>query len=513
MLTPADPIHIFPALFISVVGSWIVLKKANLGRVTLSLIFLATCSAINWHEVLYAYLQNVSLSTRSLGVGVKIPSPDFFGSVWLALEEIYYPMWVISSIFLICLFVLLIRRDPFLIRCLLALVWLIGTVVLARTIPWQNIGLGFLGKLSHQYMLLAFTVIVPIVIAQTILSFDTQPEKKGIWLRQLRLDVAIMSIAMAVLTWNKGVNIGQLVWFGGQSSFFGYDPINKSGWKPKEDFRVISMFDMPNANIVAGNYGLDVFDGQLNINNVHWSDYWSSIVYRDPTHNLTTRAGSKWRYWNGTTYDVDSHLRLDLLGIANVRFLLSGLPLKGKALKQVVFPLPNEQAKQRPEYFKNRLDFFKFRLRRIFDPGKLYIYELPRFLPRVFAASRIEIENSKISIYAKHDSIAKVAFDRTIIVSENNIKHLQGLGIIKRLSYQKAKDGFDIILDAPDGGALVVNTFYTPYWKATTDKGQELEIFPANEVQMAISVPHGAKTVQVRYRRPLLKDNIAVLIN
>ena len=205
-------------------------------------------------------------------------------------------------------------------------------------------------------------------------------------------------------------------------------------------------------------------------------------------------------------------LRLDLLGIANVRFLLSGLPLEGGALKPVVVPTPEEQAKRRPEHFKSQADFLKFRLKRIFDPGKLYIYELPRFLPRVFAATGVEAEDANAGSAARHDRISKVAFDRIVVVSGNHIEPLRGLGTVKSLRHRKVTDGFEITLDAPDGGIVVINNFYVPFWEAIAGNGRKLEIVPANAVQMSVGVPPGTKTIRVRYRRPMLRDTVAQLL-
>ena len=194
---------------------------------------------------------------------------------------------------------------------------------------------------------------------------------------------------------------------------------------------MISLFELPTANIVSGMYRMDAFDGQLNISHAGWDNYWFSVVRRDRSINMMTRAGAKWENWNGRTYNVDGHLRLDLLGIANVRFLLSGLPLEGEGLKPVVVPAGEDQAKRRPDSYESQKEYMTFRLRRIFDPGELYIYELPRYLPRVFAAMRVERIDGKADGAALHERVAATAFNGTVVLSKDDARKFDGLGMMR----------------------------------------------------------------------------------
>lgn len=354
---------------------------------------------------------------------------------------------------------------------------------------------------EYNYLLLSLTVVTLPVVARALAALNTDRETPHSWLGRLKPEAA--------LTWNKAVNLGLLVWFGGQANMFAHSTLKKEDWKPKENFRVINLFELPPTKIVSGMYRLDTFDGQLNINHAGWDNYWFPVVRRDLSLRLTTRAGVKWENWNGRTYNVDGHLRLDLLGIANVRFLLSGLPLEGRGLKPVFVPAREDQAKRRPDSYKSQKDFLTFRLRCIFDPGKLFIYELPRFLPRVFAATRVERIEGTVAGAALHERVAAAAFDRTVVLSKDDARKFDGLGTLKNLHYVRVTDGYDVNVDAPDGGILVLNNMYVPFWQARAGDGSLLEIVPANAVQMAIVVPPGTETIEVRYRRPLLREKVA----
>lgn len=171
------------------------------------------------------------------------------------------------------------------------------------------------------YLLLSLTAVTLPVVARALVALNTDRETPHSWLERLKPEAALLAVALAALTWNKAVNLGLLVWFGGQANMFAHSTLKKEDWKPKENFCVISLFELPPTKFVSGMYRLDTFDGQLNIYHAGWDNYWFSVVRRDLSLRLTTRPGVKWENWNGRTYNVDGHLRLDLLGIANVRFL------------------------------------------------------------------------------------------------------------------------------------------------------------------------------------------------
>ena len=67
------------------------------------------------------------------------------------------------------------------------------------------------------------------------------------------------------------------------------------------------------------------------------------------------------------------------------------------------------------------------------------------------------------------------------------------------------KNGYDVEINSPDGGVLILNTTALPFWQARGD-GKPLQIVEANLIQIAVSVPPGVKNVTFRYHRPTLFD-------
>ena len=74
-------------------------------------------------------------------------------------------------------------------------------------------------------------------------------------------------------------------------------------------------------------------------------------------------------------------------------------------------------------------------------------------------------------------------------------------------AFRTVVDGYDVTIAAPEGGILVVNNYFLPFWSATVD-GRPTALVPADGVQMALALPAGASQVRLRYTRPLLRDRL-----
>lgn len=73
--------------------------------------------------------------------------------------------------------------------------------------------------------------------------------------------------------------------------------------------------------------------------------------------------------------------------------------------------------------------------------------------------------------------------------------------------WRAVPDGFDVEVDAPEGGTLMVNTPWTPHWAAEAD-GRPLALAPANGIAMVAGVPAGSRKVSLRYAPPTIGDAI-----
>jgi hypothetical protein len=506
ILSAADPIHIFPPLAVAVIGYIILNSDLRLKRTAFAFGIYILLALIVWHEFIYANAILLKETARAIKGGIDARTP--LSAVITGVETLFATT-LPFTLFIGGLLLLAIARSRIAIRGAGILFWLIASFVVAKTFPWERIGMEAISKLSHYYMLLAILILFIPVLAEANKIFNEGLGPFRILHKRIRLDIGIAALALAVLTWNKVGNITVFAWFGGQSSLFGFAELSKPTWKPNDPFRTVTLFDRPPANNIAGMYNIDSFDGQPSLYLDRWVKYWDQIQ-KVPNAVQRTRVGLDWTRWNGQYYEIDSQIRLDLLGVANVRYLLSALPLKSKNLKLVFAPKESDINIARPEAFASKTKFAGFRFRRIFDPGELYIYELENPLPRVFSARAIDYINDSIAPLDLYNRISRLASSRTAVISDRYIAALPTAETIEIIAWEKVADGFDIKLKASKGGLVLINNSYLPYWKAWGD-GKSLKVVPANAIQMAIAILPGTKQLKVRYKRPLLREKIAAL--
>ena len=54
---------------------------------------------------------------------------------------------------------------------------------------------------------------------------------------------------------------------------------------------------------------------------------------------------------------------------------------------------------------------------------------------------------------------------------------------------------------APDGGMVVINVPFSPFWTASSS-ATKLEVFPVNQIQMGIAIPAETSSIVVEYKKP-----------
>ncbi len=508
LVSSANIIKIFPALLVSIIGACIIYRKVRLKQAITVFIVFASVSALNWSEVLYALAKISPLTTRGMDAGNYTANfIDAFEQSILAATH----QNVGFSLFIVSLITLFVVKDPRFKRSAICIGWIIVSITLAKTFPWQLFGLSLLSKLEHNYMAMSIEALALPISAYALSG-------KGNWQVQIsgrKLTLvpyaAIIATSFFILTWDKVWNGAQFLWFGGQAHYSTYEELNNPKWKTGDDFRVVTLFDSPNPNILSGFYGYETFDGQTNISLSIWSEYWRAILRgQDESRNMT-RIRHNLQFWDGKTYDIDARVDIDMLGIANVRYLFSPLPLKSNKLHLRYAPAGDKIPYASPKDFSSLLFFLNFRLRRIFDAGELYIYEIEKFLPRVFQSTKKEIFENSLTSLQSHKIIKNNALNGRVVVNESIANHLPYMSSLDILGYRKLDDGYSVDVIAPDGGILVINSIYTPFWKAWSGD-QLLDIIPVNGVHMAVSVPNGTQTVKFRYNRLLLRERITKFI-
>lgn len=145
----------------------------------------------------------------------------------------------------------------------------------------------------------------------------------------------------------------------------------------------------------------------------------------------------------------------------------------------------------------------------MFRPTDAYVYEIPGSLPRAFVAVAVSVAADGPPSSDYYDDLVGRALNRNAVVSPRDAGVLGGVSARlpqgRVLSVTKAFEGYDIDVEMPRGGILIVNTPWVPYWRASSE-GKMLRTVQANAIHSAIKVPAGAGRIEFRYARPMLRD-------
>ncbi len=486
------PSHTGLAFFPAVVAAAVMLRPGRLPRVLGGCLVLAAALAVNWADSLLAKAQLAPWTFRSAYADLSLAGVlDGAQRTAQAMTSAWEP-FVLG---LAAMALLLGRRQWSHAATTgggLLLAGGLGTAL--QGVPWTRLGAVGLNAINFFYVTYAFIFI-------GLLAFALAA-RGGRIAAMTTIGLAAGHLA-SLVTYNAAVWLSE----GGLSTVErGVQRLEARDWGREETVRVVSLpYRLP-ANI-APIAGLHSADGGYNLILKTTGDFWLANVVKGP---LEIEAGwlslqtNEWNLKCCARNDITAHVDLDGLRILNVKYVLSALPLEGAGLRQVAGPGPNEAVPPRAGTpLAGRLAAY-FRL--IAEPPPLRVYALDDPLPRLFAATAVvQAEDAKMV-----DAVRRAALGRAAVVRGGDSGNLRE-GALPAMNLRRAalvRDGVEAEVEAPQGGVLVVNIPYTPFWTAQVD-GISARLIPVNMVHMAVMIPPGAASVSLRYHRPGPGERIA----
>ncbi|MBL6933258.1 MAG: hypothetical protein ISR45_09940, partial [Rhodospirillales bacterium] len=526
-----EPTHSLLSMLLAILVGWAILSRKHFLRLFAATSFLGIPYLINWHEVLYGYIAVINHTFRSKVMNAEATFVDLsltnfettvsfnhtIGSI-LHLGN-FFPFWL----FLGALIVLFIHHKQSFYDSLLGFGVFSLFYILLNIMDWNALGLGILNSLSKGYAKDAFFAFALIAMAQ---SAQVTSKANGLRLpllsstsrlQQLVLPRTILpAIALAALVGTKAHHAIYFVQYGGQSYFHSISNLAKPDWAAMEPFKTVTLWDGKfTPTLVPGFYGIGSVDTQLSNYLVTLSSYWWYGLQAEDMGSFQTVLPRNMAHWSKTDkkYDIGKHgVSMPLLGAANVRYFLSPLPLKGGGLKQVSGPPEGTPVHIKPQSASEVLPYVLDRIDKSFDYGEFYIYELPDYLPRVYGANKTVFVSSELNDIEYFNKLEEQAFEKNVVLRENRTDVLPlASDSLKVTEFQLVKDGFDISVDAPDGGVVIVNTPWVVFWKSWAD-GAPVRNVEVNGIQTGIEVPSGTQQIQLRYCRPSTKNKITELL-
>jgi len=485
---------------------WVFTGAHRVGRFSAAVSILLLAVFANWHEKLFAFLQMAPLSYRGT---VRDLTPKFADILPESIS--FYKSMTPEAVPLIILALVILwlkRRERFWLSAGMVLIVMLSGPLL-KIVPWKATPLDFLSGVRFQYVMFALPVLL-ILIAGWASSVEgiklTFGRRKSPLLATLFIAVAIAQAASF-----KVFHLAQWVGFGGQSVYVNYKNLLNPSWAPDHLFRTVTIPYRLAPDIVV-NYGLESFDGISNLLLANKGLYWEHTMLLSGKGvgagylNVTNHAAMD--YLCCTSYDAIKILNFDALRAGNVEFVISALPLTGGGLRLVSGPKDNAIPPRRSDTMKEKI---MGGVARVFRTTNAYVYKIPNPLPRAFVATEISTTLAQPSNKADYDFFVAQSLVRRAVVSPQDSQLIgvpsSPLPDGRVLSVSKTVNGYDVNVEMPKGGVLVINTPWTPFWRAT-GAGISLQVVQANAIHSAIKIPKGMTRVEFRYNRPMLRDYV-----
>lgn len=317
-----------------------------------------------------------------------------------------------------------------------------------------------------------------------------------------------------------------------------------------EPFRVASVLPLQPAYAYA--QGLETADGWANLYSRYYREFWLQVLAplfanlpgakqifapdegRPQDHYIFLGAdlvtpgvgllpGERPDVAIREGFDVDRRFDLKLLGLLNVRYVLSELPLKGAQLELVHRPEPAPASPHARDWATGWIspprqpsgDGLVRRTASVWrdletsvqkrrDGKDVFVYEIKTFVPRFRFASDLVFTTDGQSTLTKLKSLDGSVLAHTAVIEEQD-RPAEGLSatpctLPPRLVQQTSDEV--IIATACNAQSLLIAAInWSPYWRASVD-GVSIRLIRVNHTHIGISIPAGAHRIRLAYAPP-----------
>jgi hypothetical protein len=421
-----------------------------------------------------------------------------FGTIAL-LKPLLFEYWLVLILGLTGIWLAPIKLRKTLIQIVLSII----IIILLQAYGWLLPILDqFFGKLSN-IPLQRYSIVLPflslILITYSLQYIDTRHfvvinDKK----------YTISSLLSLIILFQAGyLHLDRKVDHLHQWSKYGnYGWIKSPDWEllpsDKSSYRIAIIASSEKSFVpgIAQLLGFQTLGGDETTTS-HYIDYWKALnIGPQPTPKHSFYLGYGWED-DFKNKPVESIIDMDLLGMANVHYIVSTFRLYGKQIQPIFEPDVIENTKDLREKLNQKLDH-------IINGGRLFIYKLNEAKPRFSISSEI--------IYSDEDSfqenLRKLGIkDSKVIISEQFKDELDLLvpGQIESINDHNitiiSQHADEIILNVEVNQPclLIIANSYNQNWRASVN-AEDVPVYPVNYNFQGIPLTQGVNEVILKYQ-------------
>jgi len=378
--------------------------------------------------------------------------------------------------------------------------------------------LGFLRgfQFDRIYLLYPYLTIISAAIGISCLQgWQFELVKKSSVSYSVSLYTAVLLVVIGMVGWQalsmKIFTVPRLIMIGANYTTVYQNPALRQlaeANKMSPPFRVITVPDQNDFfsyNLwptSASVQGLESADGYVGAYSRRYQEYWEQVIGRLLSSEPDYASFSSWGH---RVYLFKGVYDLNLLSLANVRFIISDHPLQDKNLILLPFGSSN-----RDEQIAWQMRFKQGVLNALFEGNRFqeyltFIYENPRVLPRFFLAENVRLFGESKQVlealrYADYADLRSTAYLKQSDLAFLSLGKLGArMGCVELKSY--TSDRINLKVNNPQNSILIITNNFNPYWKATVD-GIKTKVFPVDHTFQGIYVKSGKHEVILQYDPP-----------
>lgn len=454
---------------------------------------------LNWHETLFAMAQLAPLTDRvqdhSFAAGSLLEFADLIATSFGLFGNWEMPVFAAAGIAALIYFGG--KRWGWIALAIFAS---IVSGFLAENIPWRDLRLDVFAGYQFRYVFYSAFTIGFIVAFFALAEWGRQRTLPIRWIHAVLAGLMIGNLA-----WSKAYSVSNWLSLGGLSMVDQFrTAAAESGLRGKPVRSVAVPYRIPENMVAAA--GLLAANGSYNLRLQRHALFWNQGIKRVSanTVGLSSLLGPDFDFKCCDSYEISKFANLDYLRIAGVGAIFSKLPLDGSGLKQIGGPTSGRLPARNTEPIRPRLIKYT---QEVFDEAPIRVYALPDPLPMAFAARGLTIVPNPGDQEAYLSMIGERALQRIVVAETAPPPGTRAKRTLEVTKFALVKDGIDVSVVAPEGGIVVINLPHTRFWRATQD-GKSSELFPVNQIHMAVPVTPGTQQVRLRYDRPLLRQRL-----
>lgn len=267
----------------------------------------------------------------------------------------------------------------------------------------------------------------------------------------------------------------------------------------------------------ANAMGVETVDGYNNLYPKAYQRFWERVIEPAGRSPGMSSMVQLLRDWGNRVYLVldavpeypepvrfGAYYRLNLLSLANMRYVLSLHPLEAPGL------VPVRESSGPPTTLRGKI------LARLRDNlrgrRRAFVYENVDVLPRAFVATRVKGFTDERSFWTALSAAPGAGLRETVYALESRAEALRpsatpAISARARIA-RYSPDRVEVDVELDGSGVLVLSNTFSPFWKAAVD-GAPRAIVPAYETFWAVPVTKNDRRVVFTYEPPYRLSSLA----